>query len=484
MFQVIVDNMIRIPAAAEIKKRHPWFWAAVESDLTIPNPAYLEAVKYGRSVYRVPADISLLEWDWGTGAAVLPRGYAGRLLGLLKRHGVPHALVDRRLALPPVDFPSGGQIKLRDYQEAAVGAALKVTQGVIQSPAGSGKTIIGMEIIARLKQPALWLTHTRDLAEQAAERATVMLGLPREEIGMIGAGQEKIGAWLTVGIVQKMARMDLSRLANRWGCVVLDEVHHLGGAVTWVDIMSQLPARHRYGVSATIARADGLEAVTERVVGPLLYAVTRDHVSGAGGLVTPRLVAVRTGAESETWSRYEALTGIYKRRGKKPPVVPFSEILDELLNDEKRNSLIVEVLARECPGHFSLVLSERVAHCEKLAAMLEKRCPGLKAAAVHGKLSKARRQEILAGMDAGGLDVLFAVDIAKEGLDIPRLDRLFLVAGGRNAAEIEQKVGRIQRPCSGKRDAAVFDFLDEKIGVFVAQYKARQRVYRSLGLFR
>jgi superfamily II DNA or RNA helicase len=85
-------------------------------------------------------------------------------------------------------------------------------------------------------------------------------------------------------------------------------------------------------------------------------------------------------------------------------------------------------------------------------------------------------------MVSGELDVLFAVDIAKEGLDIPRLDRLFLVAGGRNEAELEQKVGRIQRACPGKLDAVVFDIVDERIGVLRAQYYARRKVYKSLGL--
>lgn len=89
---------------------------------------------------------------------------------------------------------------------------------------------------------------------------------------------------------------------------------------------------------------------------------------------------------------------------------------------------------------------------------------------------------ILEAMNSGDMDVLFAVDIAKEGLDIPRLDRLFLVAGGRNAGEVEQKIGRVQRPFPGKSGAVVYDLVDEKIGVFKAQHWARRKVYKSLGL--
>lgn len=476
LFKIIVDSMIRIPDAGEVRRRHPWFWAALASDLIIPNPAYQGAVRYGRSVYRIPTNISLLETDARTGAALLPRGYAGRLLGLLKKHGVPHILDDRRLAFPPVQF--GSRVRLRDYQAEAVEAALKVTQGVIQAPAGSGKTVMGLEIIARLGQPALWLTHTRDLAEQAVERAVALLGLPREEIGVIGAGREKIGPRLTVGIVQKMANMDLSTLAGRFGTVVVDECHH-SPSFTWKNIVNRLPARYRYGLTATPDRADGLEVVTERVIGPLLYAVSRDRV---GALVVPRLVTVRTGCASAAWSRYQSLAARCREAGVKPPPVPFNEILDEILGDPERNRRIVEVLARECPGHCSLVLSERVFHCEELAGRLKERCPELRTAVVHGRLGRTRRRQILADVNAGRLDVLFAVDIAKEGLDIPRLDRLFLVAGGRNAAEIEQKVGRVQRPFPGKKDAVVFDFVDEKIGVFLAQYRVRFKVYSKLGI--
>jgi len=139
-------------------------------------------------------------------------------------------------------------------------------------------------------------------------------------------------------------------------------------------------------------------------------------------------------------------------------------------------------LARECLGHSSLVLSERVEHCEWLKNEIYEYGPGVRAAVIHGKLNKTKRREVLAAMESGELDILFAVDIAKEGLDIPRLDRLFLVGGGRNEAEVEQKVGRIQRPFAGKEDAVVFDFVDEKIGVFQNQFWARRRVYRKLGI--
>ncbi|MGB9825499.1 MAG: DEAD/DEAH box helicase [Desulfofundulus sp.] len=479
MLHITIDSRIHIPLPLDAKNRWPGFMDQIKSDMVLPNPAYEDAVKYDRSTRRIPKNIVLWEYDRNTGVLSLPRGYAGRLLKLLKQYNIPYLLHDKRAVLPPVNF--GSRIVLRDYQVPAVDAMLKATQGVLQAPAGSGKTQMGLEVIARVEQPALWLTHTRDLAEQAADRAMQVLGISREEIGMLGAGRESVGPRLTIGIVQKMIQMDLDELAAMWGCVVIDECHH-SPASTWSAVINRLPARHRYAVTATFERADGLEVITEKVIGPTLYIISRGRVEAAGGVVIPELRVIRTRCESKAWTRYEEHAAMYREHGWKPPVVPFGDILNEVLGDPDRNRLIIDTLARECPGHFSLVLSERVSHCEELAGWLKTRRPDLRTEVIHGKLSKTRRKEILAAMNAGELDVLFAVDIAKEGLDIPRLDRLFLVAGGRNEAEVEQKVGRIQRPFPGKKDAVVFDFVDDKIGVLRAQHWARRRVYKKLGV--
>jgi superfamily II DNA or RNA helicase len=206
--------------------------------------------------------------------------------------------------------------------------------------------------------------------------------------------------------------------------------------------------------------------------------------------MVPELRVIKTACASAAWSGYQERVREYKeklekgliKKNKRPPIIPFGDILADIINDEDRNRLIIDLLARECPGHSSLVLSERVAHCEVLQAMLAARCPRLRSAVIHGKLGKRARRDILARMGSGELDVLFAVDIAKEGLDIPRLDRLFLVAGGRNAAEVEQKVGRIQRSFPGKQNAVVFDFVDDRIAVLKAQHWARRKVYKELGL--
>lgn len=483
--EIIVNNKIHLSGTT------PALISQLKAETSVDNPEYREARRYERSTRGIPSKICL--WEQVGDRLVLPRGYMGRLLWVLRDLGVEHQIKDKRVQLSSVLFPRrDGKLILRDYQKDAIRAADSVSQGIIQSPAGSGKTTIGMELIVLKGQPALWLTHTRELAEQAVDRAVSSLGLERKEIGMLGAGREFYGKHLTVGIVAKMAHLDMSQFDSLWGTVIVDEVHHTGGAITWVDIVNQIPARYRFGLTATLKRADGMEAVTEKVIGPLLHVVPRDVVQAEGGGITPTLRKIETGTTSKVWKAYEesmekwrnlaARCRAEKKREPRKPLLPYGAILTEMLEDAGRNRLIVETLARECLGHSSLVLSERVEHCEWLKNEIYEYGPGVRAAVIHGKLNKTKRREVLAAMESGELDILFAVDIAKEGLDIPRLDRLFLVGGGRNEAEVEQKVGRIQRPFAGKEDAVVFDFVDEKIGVFQNQFWARRRVYRKLGI--
>ena len=76
--------------------------------------------------------------------------------------------------------------------------------------------------------------------------------------------------------------------------------------------------------------------------------------------------------------------------------------------------------------------------------------------------------------------LLATYQLAKEGLDIPRADRLFLVQPVRDATAIQQAVGRIMRPAPGKADALVYDFVDILVPTCKSQFSARKTVYRKL----
>ena len=84
-------------------------------------------------------------------------------------------------------------------------------------------------------------------------------------------------------------------------------------------------------------------------------------------------------------------------------------------------------------------------------------------------------------MRTGDKHYLFATySLAKEGLDIPRLDRLFLTTPQKDYAVIVQSTGRVARVYDGKQQPIVYDYVDN-IKSLIKSYKKRCTHYRKCG---
>ncbi len=102
---------------------------------------------------------------------------------------------------------------------------------------------------------------------------------------------------------------------------------------------------------------------------------------------------------------------------------------------------------------------------------------------IDGKMTskKARYERIQAieDMKAGKKKFLFAsFSLAKEGLDIPRLDRLYLTTPKKDYAVVTQSIGRIARTSAGKEQPVCYDYVDD-IGFCENQWKRRKTSYRK-----
>ena len=70
--------------------------------------------------------------------------------------------------------------------------------------------------------------------------------------------------------------------------------------------------------------------------------------------------------------------------------------------------------------------------------------------------------------------------LAKEGLDVPCLDRLLLATPVKDYAIVVQSVGRIARVYEGKGTPVVYDYVDD-IGFLQGMWKKRCASYRKDG---
>ena len=442
--KIILDNRLRLIGLKtryrdELKKHFTW-----------RNPVYWTARKNRRPCAHLEHELVL--WQEKDGEISLPRGTINTVKEWLNKQGLhPEETVDQRL-LRGIDRPLVFNGKLRDYQQQAIDKALTIGQGVIQAPTGSGKTVIAMGLAARAGTPVLFIVHTSILLNQTVERARQYLGI---EPAVIARGKVNIGPF-TVALVQTLIRRDLADIGRNFGMVILDEAHHCP-ASSFKQVIQEFPAYYRFGLTATPERKDKLHPLLYAVMGEKIFDVSNAELLAGGAILKPDLLEV------ETAFRFR-----FRRDN-------YQEMLQAIAKDKKRNELIVNIVKRT-HKHRSLVLSERIAHCNLLTEELK--AQGLKAAAFTGDIPAEERERISNRFRTAEIDILVATTtLVGEGFDLPQIDTIFLTMPNGNRAKTLQILGRVLRPAQGKRVGRIVDFRDRRVSILERQYQKRKAIY-------
>lgn len=449
----VVDNEIVIQDA------DPVFLQALEHSLTFVNPDYVKKTRMGLWTGNTPKTISLF---WKRGNQI------GVPFGVLPRIGENRDKFSNIVNLVTRDINRvnyGSTIKLYDYQQEAVDAALKLKNGVIIAPCGSGKTQMGLEIAARIGGRTLWLTHTSDLLKQSMDRAKSAFDLPDSAYGTITAGKVNIGQVLTFATVQTMSRMDLSIVKTAFDVVIVDEAHHCVGSPARVQmfykVVSALSARYKIGLTATPSRQDGLIGCMYALLGKDIYKVTPAQVR-------ENLCPVKIYfCDTQYTPDYDVVLA-------PDGTLQYTSLVNDMVSNHQRNEQIVADVKR-IPGK-SLILTDRVLHVAQLASML-----GSRAIMLSGNVSKRERENAIESIKIGAADYLVATyAIAREGLDIPCLDNVFLTTPKKDLASVVQSAGRVSRKSDGKKVGNVYDYVDD-FGMLRGWARKRAGFYKKAG---
>lgn len=438
-----------------------------KKNLTLSNPDYAKKARMHLWLGDTPKTLSLYEQRGNT--LILPFGTLRSLPDFIKNEAF---FLSDFAAADEVSY--GGQaVPLYDYQRAAVDAVFAQKYGILQSPAGSGKTQMGIALIKRFGKRALWLTHTIDLLRQSKERAEMYMD--KSTIGTITEGKVNIGSGITFATIQTMCKLDLPQYKNLWDVIIVDECHRCSGTPTamtqFYKVLNSLSARHKIGLSATVHRADGMIAVTYALLGQVVYTVPNEAVGDK--IMKVGISPVSTGVE------------INRSCLNTDGTLNYAKMIAFLTENQERDKIIVNTL-KQNEGKSCLILSDRLSHLEQLMNKLPLSMRG-DAVMVSGKMTtkkgKLEREQAIEDMRTGKKKYLFATyALAKEGLDIPRLERLFMATPQKDYAVVTQSIGRIARVCEGKADPIVYDFVDN-IGYLVKSYKKRCSTYRKNGCY-
>lgn len=438
-----------------------------KQELVIPNPDYAKKERMGLWVGNTPKQLYLYKINGK--AIVLPIGAFSYIKGILYRDNIK---VDCKLDLAQNRAISyNADVNLYDYQQEAVKQMLNAGFGILQSPAGSGKTQMGIALAAKLGKKCLWLTHTQDLLKQSYDRAAQYID--KSLLGTITAGKVNIGEGITFATVQTLCKQDLTQYKYEWDVVIVDECHRVAGTPTsmtqFSKVISNLACRHKYGLSATVHRADGLIKCCYMLLGDVKHIVPDEAVKS-------RVMQVKV---ERVDTNCKIPMGALDTDG----TINYTKLISELSWRTDRNDVILQKLIAE-PEHYHLILSDRLSQLYHLWNCLPNELQA-QASVIDGKMtskkSKAEREQAIEDMRAGKKHILFAsYKLAKEGLDIPRLDRLHLATPQKDYAIIVQSVGRIARTFEGKEQPVCYDYVDN-FKMADNMYKARCRSYRKCG---
>ena len=447
-----------VSSDTHIKGQLPFeVWHHLKKRLTFTNPTWIENEKYGYWQGNTPRTLSFIRRSHKGLMTFIPRGFTGQLIASLSYYKLEYTLEDRTRRLPDVPFTFTGA--LHPFQQEAVDNLLKKRFGVLDAPTGSGKTVMGLYLMAKRRQPALVICHTKELLYQWRDRAMEFLGLPSDDIGLIGDGKKTIGERFTVGIVNSVHKLS-DTLREHVGHLIVDECHRAPSR-TFTEAVSTFDSRFMLGLSATPYRRDGLSRLIYFFLGDPVHSIAPRTLQHLRKIMTPELKVRETAFDYAYQDDYQ-------------------EMIKHLTADPRRNSLIVsDILRATEKSGISLVISDRKEHCAALYYLLrERRSVRLLTGDVPGK----ERQKIIDGLNRGEVQILVATaQLIGEGFDLKALSNIFLATPISFTGRVKQYVGRILRTSKGKQEAVIYDYLD-KPGVLQASFTSRTYAYRELGI--
>lgn len=396
----------------------------------------------------------------------IPRGFFNKLTDFLNENGVRFGLIDERIKSKSVKFESS--IKLFDYQKEAVDGMLSSENGILVAPPGSGKTIIGINLIAKLEQPALILVHKKQIFNQWLERIEHFLNIPKREIGQLVSNKKKIGDKITVAMVQTLNNMaDFKDISDKFGMIIVDECHHMPARM-FRNVITKFNPYYLYGLTATPERKNNDEELIFIYLGEILHEIDKDfkqeisvnNAADQTASVKPKLIIRQTNLE-----------------------VPFKVKTDNfqmlskiIIFDSNRNSQIVDDIKIEAnKGLKCLVLTERKEHVEVLSYYLKREYETI---TLTGDLTDKQKKEKVKQIESSNFQILLATgQLLGEGTDFPNLDCLFLVFPFAFSGKLIQYIGRVQRGLN--KSSAIYDYRDSKVEYLEKFFKKRLKYYKK-----
>lgn len=361
-------------------------------------------------------------------------------------------------------FPPGDDIniefsgKLYDYQYNIIQKYIDFVGtsggGLLDVEPGKGKTVMGLNIISRLKKKTLVVVHKTFLLNQWKERIAQFL--PDAKIGTIqGQTIDIENKDIVIGMLQTLCIKDLpANVVSQFGLTIYDECHHLSAEV-FCNVMMKIVTNYNLGLSGTMTRKDGLTKVFKYFIGPVIHKEKSDNNTK---------VLIKTvlfeDPENEDYNEIEV---DYKGN----PM--YSKMITKLCNNDARTSMIVNIIQHELKINYDqqiMILAHNKSLIQRLYDLIEVFEPSI------GFYVGGMKEEELKKSESKKV-IIATYAMASEGLDIKTLTTLLMATP---KSDVCQSVGRILR--SKHSNPLVIDIIDVH-DIFKNQFNKRKAYYKK-----
>lgn len=352
-------------------------------------------------------------------------------------------------------------LKLRDYQTEAIGAVFAawadgMRRPAIVLPTGAGKTVVFAHLIQEWRERAvagtaddmgprvIVLVHRDELADQAINKIRAVS--PDLNVGKVKALDNDVHADVMVCSVQTLAvarrrdalvrRQDVS---GPIGLIITDECHH-AAAASYQTIYGALPNALQLGVTATMARGDGVGLGTQWE--DVVYSRSILNLISRGHLVDVKAMNVEVdGLDLDSVKRSR---GDYQAGD-----------LGAAMEESGAQHVITAAYREHAGDRQGIVFTPTVATAELTADAMT--LAGVPALPISGATPREERLRIFQAFRTGECQVLVNCMVLTEGFDAPWASCAVIARPTQSQPLYVQMVGRVLRPWEGKRDALVLN---------------------------
>ncbi|MBX6396002.1 MAG: helicase-associated domain-containing protein [Alicyclobacillaceae bacterium] len=385
---------------------------------------------------QVRKEIQSVAQSAGDGRWWVPPRLRGEIKRRLLAHGYPVLDVAGYTAgLPlPVRLRVPESFQLRPYQKEAVEAYFDDGRhggsGVIVLPCGSGKTVIGLAVLARWQQHTLVLTSTTTAAHQWKREILDKCDIDPALVGLYTASDKQIKP-VTITTYTMMTWKDrrgtmphLKAVSRHpWGLIIYDEVHLIPAPV--FRFSASVQSCRRLGLTATLVREDGQEEEVFSLIGPKCFDLPWKVVEEKGWIARARCFELRVSMDPQAKEAYRRARP--QERWRLAAVNPKKLDVAEQLIARHRGMPIMVI------GHY----------LEQIRALARR----LNAPMVTGETKESVRWALYDAFRRGEIPVLLLSRVANTAVDLPDARVAIELSGNFGSRQEEaQRLGRILRP--------------------------------------